>query len=212
MVAIDLKDPEARLSQTLRTTAQAMGEGQISLRELLALVGEQGMLLFCLLLTVPFLLPVSIPGISSVFGLLILFIGIGITLNRVPWLPARLMARSFATEQLKSTLHKGADLLARLDKFVCPRLLMLTASSTINRANGLMIMLAALLLMMPFGAIPLTNTLPAWAILLLAIGMLQRDGLFVALGYALVAATLVWFAVLAVGVLMAGQGLSGLLG
>ncbi|MFM4720890.1 exopolysaccharide biosynthesis protein [Aeromonas bivalvium] len=212
MVVAPLKDPQHRLSHTLRHTAAAMGEGQISLRELLALVGEQGMLLFCLLLTVPFLLPVSIPGISSVFGLLILFIGIGITLNRMPWLPARLMARRFATEQLKSTLHKGADLLARLDRFVRPRLLVLTASSTINRANGLMIMLAAVLLMMPFGAIPLTNTLPAWAILLLATGMLQRDGCFVALGYALVAATLIWFAVLALGVLMAGQGLSGLFG
>ncbi|MFM4704050.1 exopolysaccharide biosynthesis protein [Aeromonas bivalvium] len=212
MVAAQRKDPQHRLSHTLRHTAAAMGEGQISLRELLALVGEQGMLLFCLLLTVPFLLPVSIPGISSVFGLLILFIGIGITLNRVPWLPARLMARRFATEQLKSTLHKGADLLARLDRFVRPRLLVLTASSTINRANGLMIMLAAVLLMMPFGAIPLTNTLPAWAILLLATGMLQRDGCFVALGYTLVAATLIWFAVLALGVLMAGQGLSGLFG
>lgn len=212
MVAAQRKDPQHRLSHTLRSTAAAMGEGKISLRELLVLVGEQGMLLFCLLLTVPFLLPVSIPGISSVFGLLILFIGIGITLNRVPWLPARLMARRFATEQLKSTLHKGADLLARLDRFVRPRLLVLTASSTINRANGLMIMLAAVLLMMPFGAIPLTNTLPAWAILLLATGMLQRDGCFVALGYTLVAATLIWFAVLALGVLMAGQGLSGLFG
>lgn len=135
MVAAPRKDPQHRLSHTLRSTAAAMGEGQISLREQLALVGEQGMLLFCLLLTVPFLLPVSIPGISSVFGLLILFIGI-----------------------------------------------------------------------------TLTNTLPAWAILLLATGMLQRDGCFVALGYALVAATLIWFAVLALGVLMAGQGLSGLFG
>ena len=55
---------------------------------------------------------------------------------------------------------------------------------TINRCNGLLIMLAALLLMLPLGAIPFTNAMPAWAILLLAIGMLQRDGLFVALGYA----------------------------
>ena len=74
---------------------------------MLALVGEQGMLLFCVLLTVPFLLPVSIPGVSTPFGLLILFIGIGITLNRVPWLPAILMERRFAAEQLKPTLHKG---------------------------------------------------------------------------------------------------------
>ncbi|MGL4249192.1 MAG: exopolysaccharide biosynthesis protein [Aeromonas sp.] len=205
MVSALLCDPQNTLSQTLRSTANAIEESHVSLRQMLTLVGEQGMLLFCLLLTVPFLLPVSIPGASTPFGLLILFIGIGITLNQVPWLPAILMERRFAAEQLKPMLHKGADLLARLDRYIRPRLLTLTASSTISRCNGLLIMLAALLLMLPLGAIPFTNTLPAWAILLLAIGMLQRDGLFVAAGYLLVIITLIWFSTLAIGLLMAGQ-------
>ncbi|MGN5110633.1 exopolysaccharide biosynthesis protein [Aeromonas hydrophila] len=173
MVAAQLNDPQNKLSDTLRATAHAIEDSHISLRQMLALVGEQGMLLFCVLLTVPFLLPVSIPGVSTPFGLLILFIGIGITLNRVPWLPAILMERRFAAEQLKPTLHKGADLLARIDRFIRPRLLLLTGSSTINRCNGLLIMLAALLLMLPLGAIPFTNAMPAWAILLLAIGLLM---------------------------------------
>ena len=45
------------------------------------------MLLVCVFLTLPFLLPVSIPGVSTVFGLAIILIGVGVTLNRVPWLP-----------------------------------------------------------------------------------------------------------------------------
>ena len=89
---------------------------------------------------------------------------------------------------------------------------MLTGSTAISRCNGLLIMLAALLLMLPLGAIPFTNAMPAWAILLLAIGMLQRDGLFIAIGYALVSATLVWFSLLTIGLLMAGQNVSTLLG
>ncbi|MGN5113782.1 exopolysaccharide biosynthesis protein [Aeromonas jandaei] len=212
MATAPLNDPQHTLANTLRATAHAIEESHISLRQMLALVGEQGMLIFCVLLTVPFLLPVSIPGVSTPFGLLILFIGIGITLNRMPWLPAILMERRFAADQLKPTLHKGADLLARIDRYIRPRLLALTASSTINRCNGLLIMLAALLLMLPLGAIPFTNALPAWAILLLATGMLQRDGLFVAGGYLLVSATLVWFGVLATGLLMAGQSATSLLG
>jgi len=212
MVSAPLNDPQNTLSQTLRSTAHAINESHVSLRQMLALVGEQGMLLFCVLLTVPFLLPVSIPGVSTPFGLLILFIGIGITLNRVPWLPAILMERSFAADQLKPTLHKGAELLARLDRYIRPRMLILTASSTINRCNGLLIMLAALLLMLPLGAIPFTNALPAWAILLLATGMLQRDGLFIAMGYLLVSATLIWFSALAIGLLMAGQSATSLFG
>lgn len=210
MVAAQLNDPQNKLSDTLRATAHAIEESHISLRDMLGLVGEQGMLLFCVLLTVPFLLPVSIPGVSTPFGLLILFIGVGITLNRVPWLPAILMERRFAAEHLKPTLHKGADLLGRIDRFIRPRLLLLTGSTLINRCNGLLIMLAALLLMLPLGAIPFTNAMPAWAILLLAIGMLQRDGLFVAGGYALVTATLIWFGALGIGLLMAGQNVTTL--
>jgi len=75
----------------------------------------------------------------------------------------------------------------------------------------LMIIIAAALLMLPLGVVPLTNTLPAWAVLVLAVGMLQRDGVFVAAGYGLVVATIIWFSVLAVGVLLAGQGLTSLL-
>jgi len=207
-----LRDPTSTLSDTLRATTHAIEDSHISLRQMLVLVGEQSMLLFCVLLTVPFLLPVSIPGVSTPFGLLILLIGIGITLNRVPWLPDILMERHFAADQIKPTLHKGADLLARLDRYIRPRLLSLSDSRLINRCNGLLIMLAALLLMMPFGAIPFTNALPAWAILLLAIGMLQRDGLLISGGYLLVTATLIWFGMLGVGLIMASQNAGGLLG
>ncbi|MBN8593999.1 MAG: exopolysaccharide biosynthesis protein [Anaerolineae bacterium] len=211
MTSAQLHDPRTSLSETLATTADSITGERISLRQVLELIGEQGMLLFCVLLTIPFLLPVAIPGVSTPFGLLIIFIGIGIMLNRVPWLPARLMNQHFPTGHLKPALHKGAGLMARLDRFIRPRALMLTGSNSINRFNGLMIIIAAALLMLPLGVVPLTNTLPAWAVLVLAVGMLQRDGVFVAAGYGLVVATIIWFSVLAVGVLLAGQGLTSLL-
>jgi hypothetical protein len=211
MTSARLQDPRTSLSETLTTTAQAITGERISLRQVLELIGEQGMLLFCVLLTIPFLLPVTIPGVSTPFGLLIIFIGIGVMLNRVPWLPARLMNQHFPTAHLKPALHKGAGLMARIDRFIRPRALVLTGSAAINRFNGLMVIIAAALLMLPLGVVPLTNTLPAWAVLLLAVGMLQRDGLFIAAGYGLVVATIVWFAVLFIGVLLAGQGLTTLL-
>jgi hypothetical protein len=211
MTSAQLQDPRTSLSETLTTTADSITGERISLRQVLELIGEQGMLLFCVLLTIPFLLPVAIPGVSTPFGLLIIFIGIGIMLNRVPWLPARLINQHFPTAHLKPALHKGAGLMARIDRFIRPRVLMLTGTSAINRFNGLMIIVAAGLLMLPLGVIPLTNTLPAWAILLLAVGMLQRDGVFVAAGYGLVTATIVWFGVLFVGAVLAGQGLTSLI-
>ena len=42
MVAAQLNDPQSTLSDTLRATAHAIEESHISLRQMLALVGEQG--------------------------------------------------------------------------------------------------------------------------------------------------------------------------
>lgn len=212
MTAAELHAPRASLAATLTDTAHALPSERVSLRQLLELIGEQGMLVFCLLLTVPFLLPVSIPGVSTPFGLLILFIGVGVTFNRVPWLPEQLMNRHFATAQIAPMLHKAATLLAKLDRLIRPRMLTFTGSRGVHRLNGLLIIVAAALLMLPLGAIPFTNALPAWSILLLTAGMLQRDGMVVLAAWLLVSATLVWFTLLGIGLLQAGEQAQQLLG
>ncbi|HEX2619761.1 MAG TPA: exopolysaccharide biosynthesis protein, partial [Phototrophicaceae bacterium] len=185
---------------------------KIRLRTLLELAGEQGLLFFCALLTIPFLLPVSVPGVSTVFGVVIILIGIGVTLNRVPWLPHMVMEREFKTIDLIPALQKGAQLFTRLDKWVRPRLRILTHGVTVNRFNGLVLTLGGVLLLFPLGLVPLSNTLPALVILFLAIGILQRDGLFIIFGYGMLAVTVIYFSGLAMGLLLAGQGIHHLIG
>ncbi|MBL8165040.1 MAG: exopolysaccharide biosynthesis protein [Anaerolineae bacterium] len=211
MTSVELHNPEKSLAETLTATAQSIDSEHITLRELFERIGEQGLLVFCMFLTVPFLLPVSIPGVSTVFGLLITLIGAGVALNRVPWLPARLMRTRIATAHLLPAMHKAARLFGRLDKLVRPRVLVLTHGATVNRLNGFILVLCALLLMVPIGLIPFSNTLPALAILLLAAGMLQRDGWFVLAGYATMIATAAYFAALFGAALMAGHGLQSLI-
>src|SRR5690606_8571755 len=48
----------------------------VTLGELLDLFGDEGLLLLCILLTLVFLIPVSIPGVSTVFGAAILLVGV----------------------------------------------------------------------------------------------------------------------------------------
>lgn len=210
-MSVELNNPAGSLSETLTTIAGSIKAEKITLRELLELIGEQGMLVFCMFLTIPFLIPVSIPGVSTVFGLVILLIGIGVTLNRVPWLPGRLMNRAVERAHLVPALERAAKLFARLDRLIRPRMLVLTHGATVNRLNGALLVLGAVLLMAPFGAIPLTNTLPALGILLLAAGMLQRDGLFIVGGYLSLITTIIYFAILVGGAILAGQGLTSLL-
>jgi len=75
------------------------------------------------------------------------------------------------------------------------------------RVNGLVLITGALLLMAPFGLIPLSNTLPGLAILFLAIGVLQRDGRFVLLGYMTLVLTVLYFSFLLLGGIAVLQGM-----
>lgn len=209
---MEFDDNRDTLRATLERTAQAIGGRTVTLREILALIGEQGLLLMCAVLTVPFLLPVSIPGVSTVFGLAIILISIGITLNRAPWLPGRIMDRPIDAEKLAPTLERGARLVRRIEAVIHPRLHGLTGNAAINRFNGLVLILGGVLLMFPLGLVPFSNTLPAFAILFLCIGMSQRDGWFVVAGYAMTLATMVYFSALAWLAIVAGKGIASMIG
>lgn len=211
MSSAQLNNPETTLAQTLTKASKAITGEHITLRQLLEVIGEQGLLIFCMILTIPFLFPVSIPGVSTVFGVVMVLIGIGVALNRVPWLPRSLMDRSIAVAHLSPALERGGRLFTRLDRFIRPRLLVLTHGTTVNRLNGFILTAAAVLLMAPLGAVPLTNTLPAIAVLCLAAGMLQRDGVMVVLGYTATAATVIYFGVLFGGALLAGHSIANVL-
>ena len=63
------------------------------------------------------------------------------------------------------------------------------------------LLLGAVLLIFPLGLVPFSNTLPAWAMLLLAAGLVQRDGVLILLGYLFLLGTIVYFAALGIGVL-----------
>lgn len=204
-------DTNQPLAETLDKLINGIEGRTVTLRQLMDAVGEQGLLLICALASLPFLIPVSIPGVSTVFGAAIILIGIAIFLNRMPWLPNRLLDRQLDTEKLIPTLKKGAAIVSRVDNYIKPRLLSLTRSAFSNRVNALAITVGGVLLMFPLGLIPFSNTLPGVAILLTSLGMIQRDGVVVLAGYAFLMFTTIYFGVLAFVAVRAGNGLASML-
>jgi hypothetical protein len=211
-VSPEFQDARESLYQALTRAIAQIDGPTVTLRRLLVLVGEHGMLFLCALLTIPFLIPVSIPGVSTVFGAAIILISLGITMNRLPWLPDRLMDRELDAVKLSGILRRGADVVARVEAYIRPRMGAITDGPVASRINGLALIFSGVLLMAPLGLIPFSNTLPAFAILLLAVGMSQRDGLVVIAGYAMILASVIYFGVLAYLAVIAGQGLAGLFG
>jgi len=203
--AIGFKDTDRKTSELLEDILHSIRGEHITLRDLLTMMGESGLLLLCAFLSLPFLFPVSIPGVSTVFGAGIVLISAAITLNRLPWLPEKVADRRLESGRLRPVLQRGVTFLRRIDRFFKPRFASVTTGAVMNRINGLALMGAGLLLMAPLGLIPFSNTLPGVAILLLAAGISQRDGLVVLAGYAMVALTIVYFGALAFLAYSAGQ-------
>lgn len=205
--AIGFKDTTRKTSELLEDVIGSIKGEFVTLRQLLAMMGENGLLLLCGLLSLPFLFPVSIPGVSTVFGAGIVLIGIAVTLNTLPWLPKSLADRELESAKLRPVLERGVRLLRKIDKFFKPRLSALTATGLMNRLNGLAIIAAGVLLMAPLGFIPFSNTLPGVAVLLLSMGVSQRDGLIVLGGYVMIGLTVLYFGGLAFTAYRAGQNL-----
>ena len=188
---------EQSLEETVREVSRRLPPEGVTLADILELIGADSLLLLCIFLTLIFLVPVSIPGVSTVFGAAILLIGISRLFNRKLWLPKRVMRRVISTEKLQAAFARAMKWLRRLERISRPhRMRWLTVGGPVVVFNNLSLILGAVLLMAPFGLIPFSNTLPALAILLLALGLMQRDGVCILLGHLANVGTILYFAFL----------------
>lgn len=185
------------VSHRLRALVRSMPRTGITLSELIHRVGNDGLLILVTLLTLVFLIPVSIPGVSTVFGAAILLISVSRLFGRDLWIPAKLEHRVIGTRKLRPLLRKALGWLKKLERVSRPnRIQWLVAGGAVAFTNNAALILGAILLMMPFGLIPFSNTFPAVAILFLAIGLLQRDGLCILLGHVSNVVTIIYFSIL----------------
>ena len=195
---------DASLGEQLASIIEQLPDDSITLGELLDVFGEEGLLLLTALLTLVFLIPVSIPGVSTVFGGAILLIGISRLIGKPLWIPGRLRDKALPAAKLRPALTSGMSWVRRMERISRPhRLRGMVDGALAGVFNNLAFILAALLLMAPFGFVPFSNTLPGIALLLYAVGFIQRDGVAVLLGHVANIATIIYF-----GILIAGGGLA----
>ena len=133
-------------------------------------------------------------------------IGIGVATDSLPLVPRRLLEHPLGTHHVVPALEKGAAAFRRFERLIRPRALALTGGRVANFVNGLVIALAALVLMVPLPLVPFTNTIPALGVLLLAIGMVERDGIVIVLGYLATIAAALYCGTLAWAAWKAGSG------
>jgi len=166
----------------------------------------RGLQTIAIVLCLPFLSPVSIPGLSIPFGVAIAICGLRIALRHQPWLPGFITRRSIPYPVLEKTLRFGIAVHTKLERVLRPRWAGLSTGHASHMAAGLTIVVAAVFLSLPIPPpFPLTNTIPGFAIILLCLGMLERDGLVMCWGYILTAVAAVYIGLIA---FLGGAGVS----
>lgn len=165
------------LSQILSAIAADPVRDYIAVNDLITLLGGRGRAGLILLFALPNVLPAP-PGMSGVLGLPLLYLSFQMMLGRVPWLPKFIGHRSVPRDHFALLVDTAAPWLARAERLLRPRWFWLV-NQRAERVIGAFCLLLAAVLALP---IPLGNMLPALAISLIALGVLERDGLWVIFG------------------------------
>lgn len=180
-----------KLSDELQRLINEFATGSVTVRELIVVLQERAYDFLLLLLALPFLLPVPLLGLSTPFGTVIAIIAARVMLGQRPWLPAKLLDTRLPPKFFPMMLAGARRILRAFELFLRPRLLWLTANP-LPQLHAFIIFVAAVLLLLPLP--PGTNFPPALCIVIMAAGLLERDGLFVLGGYVVFALNMVFFA------------------
>lgn len=187
------------LSENLRALLQTDLSTPISLGALLQRTGEKGFGVISGLLVLPMLIPLPVPlaGFSTLLGVGIALMGLQLAWGAtMPHLPQRLAQIEFKPATTRRLLQNLNRILRPLERLAKQRWLKISGNPGYIRFLGLCLAWDAVLMGLPL-PIPFTNLLPGYTILILAIGILERDGLFMLLGYGMTGITTVFFVGLA---------------
>jgi hypothetical protein len=201
--------PVRRLSEDFRDLLRDTAGRGVTLGELEQRLQGRGFALFILIMSLPFMSPIALPGLSIAFGVVIMLLGLRIAMGHKPDLPGFILKKEINHKLLERIIGLGLRICGAIEKFVRPRMHFLRRSRTAINVIGIGLASGGLQLLMPIpGVFPLTNTIPALSVVTLTIGLIERDGVFVLAGYVMGLAGWIYFAFIFVA---AGKGIEYIL-
>lgn len=176
--------------QSAAQDAEAVTLGQLTKK-----IGAQGHAPLLMVLAVLMILPTGmIPGIGGALGTLIAIIGVQILLGRQGvWLPSFLARREISADTICALTRRIRPVADWLKRHMQARWNCLS-ESTSSRALISVILIVTGGSLIVLGAIPIAVPLLGLPLAVFALGILGRDGVVVAIGYALFAsmAFIIW--------------------
>lgn len=169
--------PAKKLSEILQSVADESTAARLSVGDLLQAMEGRAVGALLLVFAFPNVLP-SPPGLAAILGLPLIYLSTQLMLGRDPWLPPFIANRSMTREVFVSLITRAIPWIARAERMLKHRLWPLV-SPPAQRFIGALCLFLSLVLILP---IPFGNMLPSIAICVLALGLLERDGVWIVAG------------------------------
>lgn len=168
------------ISDIFKYIDQTITGETVSIGDLVEHLHERGFGFLLLILSVPMALPLPVPpGINILLAspLILLTAQQAIGYHQI-WLPQWIMRKSIKREKMSIIIQKSIPWFEKLDLIIKPRMEFLTRGMSSNIV-GILGLIMALAICVP---LPMTNTVPSLGIALMAVGLINRDGLAVIAG------------------------------
>lgn len=175
-----------RTSEILRDLAAAHQGPRVSLGEVVDALDERGFGVLILVLTLPNLVPgPPTPGLSTVLSIPLAFLAAQLAAGREePQLPRWLLRRSMTLAGFRRLVAYATPAMERVERLSRPR-----PGVPEQRLLGLALLAVIVAFAMP---IPLASLPPTAALILIALGLIERDGRAVRIGLALAVPACLW--------------------
>ncbi|MDR7613386.1 MAG: exopolysaccharide biosynthesis protein [Armatimonadota bacterium] len=170
---------ERPLSELLEEVFATKDERVVTVREIADRMNERGFGFALILLALPTMIPVLPPGTSGVVGGLYVLLAIQMALGRErPWLPRRVLDYRLSHRAAEGLRNRGVRMVRYLERFSRPRWTPMGDAALLRLCAAFVLAMGVVL----FLPLPFLNTLPGLATLAMGVGLLNRDGILLAVG------------------------------
>jgi hypothetical protein len=171
-----------RTSELLREFARSLTSDRVTLAEIVAGLGDRGLGVLIAIFALPNILPSAVPFGNVPTGIppLIFAIQLALGVDHLI-LPGFLARRTVGTHWLRALAPRVASVLSWFERLLTPRMEWVTDP----RAERIVGVIAIVLAMVSTLPIPFGHNLPALGLVLIGLGLIERDGLAILTGAAI---------------------------
>lgn len=197
-----MENKERNTSELLQLVVVQNTNDKMSIGEIKNSLRERGFGILLAIAASPICLPIPVPpGYTTFFSIPLFIFSVQMIWGmKSPWLPEWISKKEINKKNLEKLIEKTTPWLRKIESYLHPRLTYISVHAW-ERIIGIFSFIFTISIALP---IPLANFPPGWGILIMSLGLLNKDGLTIiigmivgtiGIGITLVVLTLIWMGV-----------------